>query len=160
MYHQTKSRRVSCAIFSWNFSHQLPSTRRRGASDDERLKSWMSLSVSGVTPVFFTRSSQEEQSFEAPELYELATGEPDAREDPNPDTGRIGGELVEKLDVLRSDSPRQSEAAGSLGGAALLRRHRGDRLYLKQKEKSPRARVELGGHLLGQCWPSPGGQLR
>ena len=55
---------------------------------------------------------------EAPELYELATGEPDAREDPNPD--RIGGELVEKLDVLRSDSPRQSEAAGSLGGAALL----------------------------------------
>jgi hypothetical protein len=34
---------------------------------------------------------------------------------------------------------------------------RGDRLYLKPKEKSPR--VELG-HLLGQCWPSPGGQLR
>jgi hypothetical protein len=32
----------------------------------------------------------------------------------------------------------------------------GDRLYLKQKEKSPR--VELG-HLLGQCWPAqrPGG---
>ncbi len=47
---------------------------------------------------------------EAPELHELATGEPDAREDPNPD--RIGGELVEKpeLDVLWSDSPRESEA--------------------------------------------------
>ena len=78
---------------------------------------------------------------EAPELYELATGEPDAREDPNPD--RIGGELVEnlKLDVLRSDSPRQSEAAEG-PGAALLRRHRGDQLLFKQKEKSPR--VETG----------------
>ena len=90
---------------------------------------------------------------EAPELYELATGEPDAREDPNPD--RIGGELVEKLDVLRSDSPRQSEAAGSLGGAALFGGIGvlGDRLYLKPKEKSPR--VELG-HLLGQCGPARG----
>ncbi len=103
----------------------------------------MSLSVSGVTPVFFTGSSQEEKLKRPSSMnWLLATGEPDAREDPNPD--RIGGELVEKLDVLWSDSPRQSEAAESLG-AGPLRRHRGDRLYLKQKEKSPR--LELG-HLL------------
>ena len=114
----------------------------------------MSLSVSGVTPVFFTRSSQEEKLKRPSSTNWLLVSPMLDLEDPNPD--RIGGELVEKLDVLWSDSPRQSEAAESLG-AGLLRRHRGDRLYLKQKEESPR--VELG-HLLGQCRPSPGGQLR
>ena len=105
----------------------------------------MSLSVSGVTPVFFTRSSQEEKLKRPSSTKWLLVSPMLDLEDPNPD--RIGGELVEKLDVLWSDSPRQSEAAESLG-AGLLRR-----LYLKQKEESPR--VELG-HLLRQCWP-PGG---
>ena len=81
----------------------------------------MSLSVSGVTPVFFTRSSQEEKLKRPSSTNWLLVS-------PMLD--------LEELDVLWSDSPRQSEAAESLG-AALLRRHRGDRLYLKQKEKSP-----------------------
>ena len=113
----------------------------------------MSLSVSGVTPVFFTRSSQEEK-LKRPSSTNWLLVSPMLEKIPTPT--ETGGELVEKLGVLRSDSPRQSEAAESLG-AGLLRRHRGDRLYLKQKEESPR--VERG-HLLGQCWPSPGGQLR
>ncbi len=108
---------------------------------------------------------------EAPELYEVATGEPDAREDPNPD--RIGGELHSLLRSLVSCGPiplvkvRPPEALvvppffGGIGETSRGDRAEEDllllRLYLKPKEKSPR--VELG-HLLGQCWPSPGGQLR
>ncbi len=78
---------------------------------------WMSLGVSGVTPVFVTRSSQEEKSKRPSSTNWLLAPEPDAREDPMPD--RIGGaselQVVEKLGVtvLRSDSSsrRQSEAA-------------------------------------------------
>ena len=115
----------------------------------------MSLSVSGVTPVFFTRSSQEEKLKRPSSTNWLLVSPMLDLEDPNPD--RIGGELVEKLDVLWSDSPRQSEAAESLG-AGLLRRHRGDRLYIfETKRGEPEGRT---GPLALLGWPSPGGQLR
>ena len=86
----------------------------------------MSLSVSGVTPVFFIRSSQKEK-LKRPSSTRWLLVSPMLEKIPNPD--RIGGELVEKLDVLRSDCPRQSEAAERFG-AALLRRHRGNRLNM------------------------------
>ena len=99
----------------------------------------MSLSVSGVTPVFFTRSSQEEKLKRPSSTNWLLVS-------PMLD--------LEELDVLWSDSPRQSEAAESLG-AGLLRRHRGDRLYIfETKRGEPEGRTwPLAGPMLAQ----PGG---
>jgi hypothetical protein len=70
----------------------------------------------------------------APELHELATGEPDAREDPNPDS--IGGELVEKLDVLRSDSLAKVRPPEALvPPSPFFGTIRATDCYLRQKEE-------------------------
>ena len=63
----------------------------------------MSLSVSEVTPVFFPRSSQEEK-LKRPSSTNWLLVSLMLEKIPTPT--EIGGELVEKLGVLRSDSPR------------------------------------------------------